>query len=80
MRRRYGPAADARLDALIDAACAQVGDAARETAYRTVQRFVDDEALVVPLYTPDRLALATPAAPAFRLTRDLYRIEFESAP
>ena len=48
----------------------------RRAAYAAVQAHVDAEALVVPLFTPDRIAVASAAVPPVKLPRDVYRLGF----
>ncbi|MBB2948614.1 peptide/nickel transport system substrate-binding protein [Actinoplanes lutulentus] len=51
---------DAGLDGLLDDAQASTDTAARTEAYRQVQKLVNDQALVLPLYAPaDQIAAST---------------------
>ncbi|MEQ8765125.1 MAG: ABC transporter substrate-binding protein [Planctomycetota bacterium] len=68
---------DPRLTELVAISQGIVDDAARHQVYRQIQDFLDAEAVIVPLYSPQRLMIARLGVPLPRLGTDLYRADFD---
>jgi len=66
---------DARLNAAADRALAAQGTDELAEHYARIQRLIDDEALLVPLYVPQRLALLRADLPPLPLGADVHRLE-----
>lgn len=71
------PATDASLRALVQHLVACVDESAQLAIYERVQGLIDQEAVLIPLYSPNRLAVARRDIVPPKLGVDLYRLRFE---
>ncbi|HEX6813090.1 MAG TPA: ABC transporter substrate-binding protein [Planctomycetota bacterium] len=66
---------DPRLQALVAAAMSTPDEAACIPIYAEIQALMDAEALIVPLYSPRRVALRTAGVDGISLGIDVYRVD-----
>ncbi|GJM20501.1 MAG: glutathione ABC transporter substrate-binding protein [Planctomycetota bacterium] len=65
-----------RLTELVRAAAAEPREAPRQERLRALQAELHEEAYVIPLYAPSRLAIQRRDTPPLALSHDLYRLRF----
>jgi len=63
------------LDALIDAAMAEPLADSRLAVFNRIQEYIESRSLIVPLYAPDRLAVADRSVKTLPLGPDLYHLD-----
>jgi ABC-type transport system substrate-binding protein len=76
--QRAQPEVAVELRDLVDAAAAIPSEGDRIEQYLRIQSLMDREVLIVPLYSPWRVALRTAAVDGVALSPDVYRVGLES--
>lgn len=71
------PATDQSLRALVQHLVASVDDSEQESIYARIQSLIDEDAVLIPLYAPNRLAVMRRDVVPPKLGVDLYRLRFE---
>jgi ABC-type transport system substrate-binding protein len=66
---------DPRLRALVERVAREPAQDGRTRLYGEIQQLIDDQALIVPLYVPRRLAVVRTGRGTLRLDHDLYRLD-----
>ncbi len=67
----------AELQNLVRATARTTDEAALPPLYASIQRLLDEQALVVPLYVPHRVAVHTAAVGGVVLPPDVYRVDLD---
>lgn len=68
--------ADRELQALVERSWRAPTTAERRAVYREIQGWIDEQAAIVPLYIPRRLALARQGVTGLDVGEDVYRTDF----
>jgi nickel transport system substrate-binding protein len=64
------------LQELVDRSWREPTAEGRRACYREIQRWIDEQVALVPLYVPDRIALVRSGVHGLRIGPDIYRIDF----